>query len=54
MTEERKIVSAKGRAFAAEVNPQAKPGGPVAVETALDDVRAGRMIILVDDDDREN
>ena len=26
----------------------------VAVETALDDVRAGRMIIIVDDEDREN
>ena len=54
MTVERKTVSAKGRAFTAVVGPQAKPGDPVAVEKALDDVRAGRMIIIVDDEDREN
>jgi 3,4-dihydroxy 2-butanone 4-phosphate synthase/GTP cyclohydrolase II len=36
-------------------SPLLSPADPIArVEQALDDVRAGRMVILVDDEDREN
>ena len=34
--------------------PAAKPESMVAVERAIADIRAGRMVILVDDEDREN
>jgi 3,4-dihydroxy 2-butanone 4-phosphate synthase/GTP cyclohydrolase II len=48
----------KGRAFAAEADPQKKPGAPAtapaAVEEAIGAVRRGQLIIIVDDEDREN
>jgi 3,4-dihydroxy 2-butanone 4-phosphate synthase/GTP cyclohydrolase II len=38
-----------------EINPRAKSKAPfVSVEDALEEIRRGRMIILMDDEDREN
>ncbi len=38
-----------------EINPRAKAKAPfVSIETALEEIRRGRMIILMDDEQREN
>jgi 3,4-dihydroxy 2-butanone 4-phosphate synthase / GTP cyclohydrolase II len=54
MKNKNATATVKGRAFAAEADPRAKPGAPAAVEEAIGAVRRGQLIIIVDDEDREN